>query len=278
MADVAERGEVMLTLHGLDVDSGDVRAEVFIAKFRTLISGLLQSADREVNRNRFYHYVIVDLNVGHSATAKVRERIARMPKRHEPLSSVRYVGEAVRRVYNGDSALNLIPLPMLYGVAALTKDAGSTFSHGELGFEDNNVIRIDDYLADQAQRAIRRIEEGDRPERRYFEGVAYETFDGVIKEIDARGTLVRGKLILTAGGKEIDCVFNSIDIPSLRQNFNRRVRAEGIVHYNGQSLLPTRMDVKRIHPAKEDADLIRWRGMLTRQLVDVDEAEDEDGL
>lgn len=99
---------------------------------------------------------------------------------------------------------------------------------------------------------------------RYFEGVAFETMDGVVKEIDARGTLVRGKLILTVGGKELDCVFHTENIDVLRQSFDKRARVEGVAHYDGQSLLPVRLDVRHVSLIDSSGDLRRWRGKLVR--------------
>ena len=96
------------------------------------------------------------------------------------------------------------------------------------------------------------------------EGTAMGVFDGIIQEIDARGTLVRGKITLTAGGREIDCVFRRDDIASLRDSFDRRARVEAIAHYDGVSLLPVRLDVKAIKIIKTNPDLVGWRGKLKR--------------
>lgn len=121
----------------------------------------------------------------------------------------------------------------------------------------------DDYLEKQFERAVRRVQGDEVEPDRFFKGIAIETLDGVIKELDARGTLVRGKLILTAGGKEIDCVFSSSDLPLLRESFDRRARVEAIAHYDGESLLPVRLDVKRL-ALVGGKDLVRWKGALKR--------------
>ena len=92
-------------------------------------------------------------------------------------------------------------------------------------------------------------------------------FDGVLKEIDSRGILVRGRLILTAGGKEIECLFKREDIPKLRENFERRARVEAKAHYDGENLLPVRLDVKRIEPIIDAPDVGRWRGVFTGRRV-----------
>ena len=119
-------------------------------------------------------------------------------------------------------------------------------------------------LEKQFDKAVRRVK-GEKPEEhRNFEGVAFETFDGIVKELDARGNLIRGKLILTVGGKEVDCIFRMEDIQVLRDSFDKRARAEGVAHYDGVSLLPARMDVRKIEIVKADGDLLRWKRTLKR--------------
>jgi hypothetical protein len=170
----------------------------------------------------------------------------------------------VEAVYNGDRNIARFPHPIVRALIPLVSGVGKNFSHGEVCFAKNNVIRIDDYFAKQVEKAVFRLD-GVTPEKqRFFEGVAFETLDGMVKEIDARGTLVRGKLILTVGGKELDCVFNTSDIQVLRDSFDKRARVEGVAHYDGQSLLPVRIDVRGVSIIQSSGDLRRWRGKLRR--------------
>ncbi len=172
------------------------------------------------------------------------------------------VAQALTAIYNGDKHLDRFPIDLIKSFSQLAK-SDANFSHGEIDFAGDNIIRIDDYLQRQTERAIERIEGAvDEPES-HFEGVAFGAFDGVLKELDSRGTLVRGKLILTAGGKELECIFNKDDIPVLRENFERRARIEGVAHYDGENLLPVRLDVKKIAPISQEGDLARWRGALS---------------
>ena len=98
-----------------------------------------------------------------------------------------------------------------------------------------------------------------------FKGLAIAAFDGILREIDSRGSTVRGKLVLTAGGRELDCLFRREDIPALRQHFDCRARVEGMAHYDGVSLLPGWLEVRRIEPFLTDTDLSRWRGALANR-------------
>lgn len=253
-------GEVTLTVHGLDVDNRNVRADVFIAKFKALLN-CLKIADKEVNEKKAHEYVIVGLQIA-SAHATLREKVS--IRKVLPASSVKYVQDVVEAVYNGDRNIARYPKALVEGLTPLISGVGKSFSHGEISFSKDNIVRIDDYLAKQVDKAILRTKGVVSENQKSFEGVAFETLDGMVKEIDARGTLVRGKIILTVGGKELDCVFHTSDIQVLRESFDKRARVEGIAHYDGQSLLPVRIDVRNIVLISESGDLRKWKGALKR--------------
>jgi hypothetical protein len=260
--------EITLTIHGLSVDNGDVRADAFLSEFRALINSL-KLGDRELNRKQSHAYLVVDLNIGRSASATIRETVTRVRSGQRklpplvPVSSVPYVGAAVESIYNGDPGVGLISARLLHRVADLTKDIESSFSHAELAFEDNKVIRIDDYFTRQVKRALERLGGAVETELARFRGVSFDSFDGILKEADSRGVVLRGKLVLTGGNTEVDCIFNSSDMPAIRESlFDRRVRVGGISHYDGTRPVPERLDVKKITPIKVNADLLRWRGVL----------------
>jgi len=252
-------GEITLTIHGLDADNGKVRADAFIEKFRALLRSL-KLADRQVNEKRSHEYVIVGLETA-SAHASLREKQIRTAV---PASSVEYVSAVVEAVYNGDRNVQRFPKQIVAALKPLANGVGTRFSHGELKFPGGTVVRIDDYLEKQIDKAIRRTKGEATEEHRNFEGVAFETLDGIVKEMDARGSLVRGKLVLTVGGKELDCIFRTEDMEVLRTSFDKRARIEGIAHYDGVSLLPVRVDVRRIELIKEDGDLLKWKQALKR--------------
>jgi hypothetical protein len=275
-----ENNEITLTLHGLNLTDGNVLARVFLAEFKRLLDAL-GSADKVLNQTVAHDYVIVDLKAS-SAIATLREtrRIGKRPRkaiRAELLgqrrgSPVTYFRQAITSIYNGELDTKKFPPQLIKDVAEIAKDSGNTFAHGTLAFGQENIVRIDDYLARQAQRAIERSapEVTERP--KYHIGLGYTSFDGVLKEIDTRGSLFRGKLILTAGGKEIDCVFREEDIPQVKQQFHLRARIEGMAHYDGESPLPERLDIKLITPIG-DGDLTKWRGAFEPHSV-----HDEDNL
>lgn len=260
------QNEITLTLHGLDVDNGLVRAEIFLEKLRALLSSL-KVADKDANGKKSHNYIVTGLEIG-SAKAQLREKVA--VKKHRPDSSVGLLKDVVNAVYLGDKNIERFSDDLIQNLAPLVKSVGKSFSHGEIGFNGDNIVRIDDYLAQQFAKVAARKRGDEEQAATCFEGIAMGTFDGVIQELDSRGTLVRGKLTLTAGGKEIDCVFRREDIALLRESFDTRARVEAVAHYDGESLLPVRLDVRTITVVKPTSDLTRWKGRLKRTSKPVD--------
>lgn len=247
---------ITLTIHGLAQDNGLVRADVFLKKFKALLKAL-RVADTLVNGRRAHASIITELKIG-SASASLREKVTLKDQAVQPAAPL--LAEALRAIYDGDRRLERFPMKLIKCLKPLTK-IEKTFSHAEIQL-GKTALRIDEFLQDQTDRAMGRFTNPDSFIDS-FQGIAIGVFDGILKELDARGLLVRGKLVLTAGGKEIDCIFNRSDIPSLRENFERRARVEGIAHYDGEQSLPVRLDVRNIIPVNETPNLIRWRGALS---------------
>jgi hypothetical protein len=248
--------ETKFVLHGLDIDNRVVRASVFIQKLRDLVQAL-QAADKIVNGRASFDYMLSRLETG-SASVTVREKRKRATA---PIGSgIALLETTADAIYNGDRSPDLLPPELLRRVQKLGQGVAKKFSHAELGFSDNNVIRIDDFLLRQANLAIETVSAGGVPQQRYYRGLAYGSFDGVLKEIDARGTMLRGKLVLNAGSIEIDCVMNKDHVPEARESFDKRVFVDGVAHYDGAQQLPIRVDVSALRSRKDDADLGRWRG------------------
>jgi hypothetical protein len=98
------------------------------------------------------------------------------------------------------------------------------------------------------------------PSEEWYKGTAHGEFDGEVRAVDLRGALPELKLILTAGGKQIDCVCRAIDIETIRMALNRRVRMSGAAIYDGTSGLPRRLEVTSISCVPEAGDMSVWKG------------------
>jgi hypothetical protein len=70
-------GSVTLTIHGLAVDNGLVRADVFLEKFRALLKSI-EIADRHLNGKRSHNIVITDLKNGPETPTKRFQRLQRL--------------------------------------------------------------------------------------------------------------------------------------------------------------------------------------------------------
>jgi hypothetical protein len=216
--------------------------------------------------------MIAGLNTANSAAATVRQK---QRSHYRPgHSAIAAYEDAASAIYNGDRSVERFPERLISKISKLGDGALRTFSHGEIAFPDDTVIRIDDFLARQSDVARFFVSEPqDRPERHY-RGVAIGSFDGELKEIDSRGTLLRGVLLLSAGGAEIDCVMNKERVPEARDAFDKRVILQGAAHYDGEQQLPTRIDVTTIRIVNRGRGLIRWRGAFATA-VDQDPGEEE---
>lgn len=249
------RDEATFVLHGLDVDARSVRADVFALKLRTLISGL-READKFVNGRLSFIYMIAGLSTANSAAATIRQKQRSRRPGHSAITVYENVASAI---YNGDQSVTRYPERLISQIRKLGDGALKTFSHGEIAFADDNVIRVDDFLLRQSEAAQEVLAVPQLKAEHYFRGIAIGGFDGELKEIDSRGTVLRGKLILSAGGAEIDCVMNKDRVPEAREAFDNRVLVEGSAHYDGEQQLPTRIDVTTIRIVG-GRGLIRWRG------------------
>jgi hypothetical protein len=257
---IEDNTDVKFTIFGLPADGYNVRADVFLAAVRSFLKALRVS-DKEENESIAHDYLIADLSSGSNIITLRERRSPRKRKRYSvvrPASGINHLRRAFVAVYNAEKDTSRLSDKLMKSMEDVTRRAGIDFEHAEIEFDPENIIRIDDYLARQIDRVIYNEAPDEAP--RYFTGVSYTSFDGVLKVADSRGALVRGKFVLTAGGKPIDCVFRQADIAEVRKTFSLRARAEAIAHYDGESLLPDRLDIRRLTLVKENADLTKWQG------------------
>lgn len=112
--------------------------------------------------------------------------------------------------------------------------------------------------------------------RTWFKGAAHGTFQGVVKAVDLRGARPEIKLVLSAGGKELDCVFRPEHLDGVKHSLERLVRVRGLAHYDGRSGLPRRIDIADIEPVRPARDFTHWRGAYEPFEPDLWEGEGDD--
>jgi hypothetical protein len=257
--------EATLTIHGLEGDAKFVRADVFARKLKAFLKGLAE-ADKFANGKQLHVYVIEDLRVG-SAVFKVREK---QKSRSVPRqSAIRTYHRATKAVYDGERSVSFLPEPLIASIEALsagTEGRQKQLDHAEVSFDDGgNIIRIDDFLKRKAEEALRLVRDpAGFSTPSHFKGTAFGSFDGQLKMLDNRGQLLRASLVTTAGDRQLDCVVSKELTNVAGGNFDRRVRVDGLAHYDGEALLPIRIDVRKISPVSSEASLQRWRGALAK--------------
>lgn len=258
--------EATLTIHGLEGDAKRVRADVFARKLTAFIRGLIE-ADKLANGKQKHVYVIEELAIG-SAVARVREK--QKGRAVPEKSAIRTYSRAATAVYTGERYVERLPVALVSSIDSLSTGAGVQLDHAEVKFDDG-VIRIDDYLKKKTQSALKLLRNpSDQSGAKHFRGTAFGSFDGELKMLDHRGELLRAALITTAGRLELDCIVNKELGDTIANSFDRRVRVDGLAHYDGESLLPTRIDVRGIAPVKQDASLRRWRGAVRKNARSAD--------
>lgn len=254
---MGERDRLTLTLHGLDEFNQDVDGEVFARKLFKFMQGLAE-ADIAANGARRHRFLISDLKKN-TATATVREQVTN--GRERPRSGIDYYENGLLAIYNDAPAARQLPRSFVKYVVDINKDVGKTFPFGEIKREfTGTVIRIDEILEKRARRVLEDINRNTNGILSFYRGTAYGSFDGVLLLLDSLSGAERAVLVLTAGGKRINCNISGVDDEQLRRAWKRRCVVQGTAHYGGASGLPESVDVRHIRTIEAPGALDAWKG------------------
>lgn len=256
---MADREELTLTLYGLDAFNGDVDGEVFSRKFFKFMQGL-SVADAATNGTRSLHYLISDLNKN-TATAKVREQTARVGV--EIKSGIAYYADGVKHIYEDSVVARTLPREFVKYVLDVAKDAGNSFARGEIKRNDN-VIAIDAFLESRARGVLADINRAKSGAVPFYQGTAHGSFDGTLLLLDALKGANRAVLVLTAGGRNIECDISLVPSEKAAAAFKRRCVVIGTAQYDGVSPLPIKITATDIEPVEAGEGLTRWVGAFER--------------
>ncbi|MDG5496967.1 MULTISPECIES: hypothetical protein [Azospirillaceae] len=260
MADQLQSGQIKLRVHGAPDTNSRVRAAVFARQLAALVKAL-ETADRIANGGMRFDYVIAELK-NESASATLTEVV--MSKRPRQKSGADVLGATIAGIGDLDRAVLEQYGACLPHIAAIARGVAEEFSHTDLSIGGFKPFRVDDFFLKQVVRA--QTIATPKPQRLY-RGVAIGTFDGTIKEVDLRGDTPRLKLILRAGGREIDCVYVGATSEQIREILDRRVSVEGRAHYNGTSGLPERIEILHYKEVKPRPDMLRWQGRFNNLIA-----------
>lgn len=261
---MAQSGEtdLQLTIYGLEIHGGqEVDADVFANKLKKLVSGL-KRLDRDYNTSGQHKFMIHNL-VFESATVMLREKV--MKTRRTRVSPARRFAEIGVAASGGEpfEPRNAADEYALNVYKSLSDGSGKSFSYGVVRADKTEPVRLDALLKSRVERIISNaMEAADQAAPKYFRGVSFETYDGLLKVVDSRGLFPEAKLVLSAGGKEISCVVAQSDVEMLRRAFDRRVLVAGQAQHDGHSMLPSRIDVSSIDVIDQSANILEFRGSL----------------
>lgn len=232
-------------VYGLDHMGGEVFADVFAKKVMAIVQAL-KKVDRMANGGRRFEYVVAGLQMG-SARIDFREKT--MTEKHSKVSPAEKflsVGAAIstgRPMIPSDDAEDEII--RTYG--ALSKGASKKFDYATVTNKGSDIVRVDRFLHNQVGKIIRAAQDvAEAVPTRFFVGEAIGTFDGVIQAVDLKGDAPEARLILSAGGKPIECVLFGMDLEEVRLSLGNRVAVTGRAIYEGKTGLPSRIEIRRI--------------------------------
>ena len=237
--------DLTFKIFGLDNMGGEVPVDVFAKKIAQ-ISRALKKVDKTKNGSKCFEYVVAGLEYG---SAKIDFREKTMTDKSVLTSPVRQflsIGTAVASghlIKPEDTADEIII--DLYDT--LSKGASKDFSYATLRSPHNELIRVDQRLNSQVSKVLEaaRLAALAAPPK-FFVGRAFGSFVGVIEAVDLKGDAPEVRLVLSAGGKSIDCILFDMDMEEVRAALGNRVSVTGKAIYEGQTGLPSRIEIRRI--------------------------------
>jgi hypothetical protein len=252
-----------LTIHGLEHMGTAVYADVVSKQFHALVRGL-EIIDKELNGKGGQHeFVIADMHIG-SAVLAIRELPARKASAQSPSKALATIG---RQIMLGSAEPSSVIPAVSKIFHQLSDDVAGRFRYSTLDGErgKQNVVLIDKFFRARLEKIeAQRRAEMERAAPKFFVGHAYGAFQGRIEEFDIRqlseSLLPAGHFILTAGNKDIDCLFYA-DVEDVKAAFGREVVVEGNAIYDGMTGMPARIEISTIKPV-EGGSFIERRGSI----------------
>ncbi len=237
--------DLTFKIFGLDNMGGEVPVDVFAKKISE-ISRALKKVDKVKNGGKCFEYVVAGLEYG-SAKIDFREKtMTDKTIRTSPVQKFMSIGTAVasgRLIKPEDQADEIII--DLYD--SLSKDASKGFSYGTLRGSQDELVRVDRYLNSQVARVLAAAKQAAQDASpQFYVGGAIGSFTGVIQAVDLKGDAPEVRLVLSAGGKSVNCVLFGMDLDEVRAALGSKVSVTGRAIYEGRSGLPSRIEIRRI--------------------------------
>lgn len=270
----AKKPQILITIHGNgpNLDHGAfIPAKLFKAKFSAFLAALIE-ADKSVNHKNVHDFFVSHLQIG-SAEAGIME--VALPNKEVLQSSFRAFYECSSAISESNHNVAARYNGLAEKIHSIAKGADEKFSHIEIAYEGMEPILVDHVFEKQAENFLG-IKEALEHAPKYFRGKSHDSFDCELKEIDYRGKIRRGILVVSGTGKQIPCAFKRrVEDSEIRKFVNTRIWASGDAIYNGESQLPVRVEIETMQKIKGDGSPSNWRGALKEFDLDSwDESDD----
>jgi hypothetical protein len=232
-------------IFGLDHMGGEVFADVFAKQVSSIVAGL-EKIDKIVNGGSRHRYVVAGLEIG-SAQIELREKvISESIIKASPCVKLMEVGysAASGKTFTPNTDEDDVSLKVL---ASISSRASKDFNYATLRSPIVEIVRVDTFLNRQVQKIIQSAQiAASSIASAFYIGSAFGSFDGVIEAVDLKGDAPAARLILSAGGKPIDCILLNLDISDVRSALGSRVSVSGRAIYEGKTGLPSRIEIRKV--------------------------------
>jgi hypothetical protein len=260
---------VIQLVEARDYDVGPIPAQLFKKTFDGFFTAL-ETTDRELQpKTRSSEFVISHLALN-SCEFGIAEKRRSFGQNSTP-SAVEFFRRCAEGIYRSDYQTVVRHPRLTRAFVRIVKALDPRF-HVLARFNDTE-LPIDDFFARQVDRVGLR-DEGSQTDN-WFLGSAMMSFEGRLDQIDYRGAVWTGDLMLPAGTTHIECVFDKSQGEDALNPFgNKNVCITGRAIYTGDSQLPERIEVLDIEERAHVSTAVDIRGSL-----DLSEfSEGEEGL
>jgi hypothetical protein len=248
---------VIRPVEARDYDLGPIPAELFKKTFDAILTAL-QVTDRELQpKARSSEFFISQLALNPYEFGILEKR--RSFGQSSP-TAIEYFRRCAEGIYRSDYQTVVRHPRLTRAFIRIVKALDPEF-HVLAQFADTE-LPVDDFFARQVDRVGIKEAPGLQADN-WFLGSAMMSFEGRLDEIDYRGAVWTGDLMLPAGTTHIECVFDKSQGEDALNPFgNKNVCITGRAIYTGDSQLPERIEVISIEERAHVNAAIDIRGSL----------------
>jgi hypothetical protein len=247
---------VIQPVEARDYDQGPIPAQLFKKTFDAFFTAL-ETTDRELQpKAKSSEFVISHLALN-SCEFGILEK--RRSFGQNSGSAIEFFRRCAEGIYRSDYQTVVRHPRLTRAFVRIVKAIDPSF-HILTRFNDTE-LPMDDFFARQVDRVGLRDDRSHSDN--WFLGSAMMSFEGRLDQIDYRGAVWTGDLMLPAGTTHIECVFDKSQGEDALNPFgNKYVCITGRAIYTGDSQLPERIEVLDIEERAHVAAVVDIRGSL----------------